>query len=136
MTDSSSLKYWDGRYLTKHMEIFEWYYQTYDTLKEKIIDYLKPEDQILYVGCGTSKLAEDLYIDEIRNVTNIDFSENAIKIMEDRHKEQKIEMKYIKMNVTNLKEFTNGSFNVVFDKALLDSVLCGENALPIVDKMI
>ena len=57
MTDSYSLKYWDGRYLTKQMEIFEWYYQTYDTLKEKIIDYLKPEDQILYVGCGTSKLA-------------------------------------------------------------------------------
>jgi ubiquinone/menaquinone biosynthesis C-methylase UbiE len=135
MTDYSSLKYWEGRYLNEHMEIFEWY-QTYDTLKEKIIDYLKPEDQILYVGCGTSKLAEDLYIDEIRNVTNIDFSENAIKIMEDRYKEQKVEMKYKKMNVTNMEEFTNESFNVVFDKALLDSVICGENALPIVDKMI
>ena len=135
MTDYSSLKYWEGRYLNEHMEIFEWY-QTYDTLKEKIIDYLKPEDQILYVGCGTSKLAEDLYIDEIRNVTNIDFSEKAIKIMEDRYKEQKVEMKYKKMNATNMEEFTNGSFNVVLDKALLDSVLCGENALPIVDKMI
>ena len=135
MTDYSSLKYWEGRYLNEHMEIFEWY-QTYDTLKEKIIDYIKPEDQILNIGCGTSKLAEDLYIDEIRNVTNIDFSENAIKIMEDRYKEQKVEMKYKKMNVTNMEEFTNESFNVVFDKALLDSVLCGENALPIVDKMI
>ena len=135
MTDYSSLKYWEGRYLNEHMEIFEWY-QTYDTLKEKIIDYLKPEDQILYVGCGTSKLAEDLYIEEITNVTNIDFSENAIKIMEDRYKEQKVEMKYKKMNATNMEEFTNGSFNVVLDKALLDSVLCGENALPIVDKMI
>ena len=135
MTDYSSLKYWEGRYLNEHMEIFEWY-QTYDTLKEKIIDYIKPEDQILNIGCGTSKLAEDLYIDEIKNVTNIDFSENAIKIMEDRYKEQKVEMKYKKMNVTNMEEFTNESFNVVFDKALLDSVLCGENVLPIVDKMI
>ena len=135
MTDYSSLKYWEARYLNEHMEIYEWY-QTYETLKEKIIDYIKPEDQILYVGCGTSKLAEDLYIDEIRNVTNIDFSENAIKIMEDRYKEQKVEMKYKKMNVTNMEEFTNESFNVVFDKALLDSVICGENALPIVDKMI
>ena len=62
------------------MEIFEWYYQTYDNKKKKIIDYLKSEDQILYVGCGTSKLDEDLYIDEIINVTNIDFSENAIQI--------------------------------------------------------
>ena len=135
MTDYSSLKYWEGRYLNEHMEIYEWY-QTYETLKEKIIEYIKPEDQILYVGCGTSKLAEDLYIDEIRNVTNIDFSENAIKIMEDRYKEQKVEMKYKRMNVTNMEEFTNESFNIVFDKALLDSVLCGENALPIVDKMI
>ena len=77
-------------YLTEHMEIFEWYYQTYDTLKEKIIDYLKPEDQILYVGCGTSKLDEDLYIDEIINVTNIDFSENAIKIMDIDIKNKKL----------------------------------------------
>ncbi len=45
-------------------------------------------------------------------------------------------MKYIKMNVTNIEDFTNGSFNVIFDKALLDSILCGKNALPIVDKMI
>ena len=135
MTDYSSVKYWDSRYLNEHMEIFEWY-QTYDTLKEKIIDYIKPEDEILNIGCGTSKLAEDLYIDEIKNVTNIDFSENAIKIMEDRYKEQKVEMKYKKMNAMNMEEFHNGMFNIVFDKALLDSVLCGENALPLVEKMI
>jgi ubiquinone/menaquinone biosynthesis C-methylase UbiE len=135
MTDYSSQVYWENRYLNDHMEIFEWY-QTYDSLKEKIIDFLKPEDQILYIGCGTSKLAEDLYIDEFKNVTNIDFSENAIKIMEDRYKEQKVEMNYKVMNAENMSEFNDGQFNVVIDKALLDSMLCGENALPIVDKMI
>ena len=135
MTDYSSQVYWENRYLNDHMEIFEWY-QTYDSLKEKIYDFLKPEDQILYIGCGTSKLAEDLYIDEFKNVTNIDFSENAIKIMEDRYKEQKVEMIYKVMNAENMSEFTDGQFNVVIDKALLDSMLCGENALPIVDKMI
>jgi ubiquinone/menaquinone biosynthesis C-methylase UbiE len=135
MTDYSSQVYWENRYLNDHMEIFEWY-QTYDSLKEKIIDFLKPEDQILYIGCGTSKLAEDLYIDEFKNVTNIDFSENAIKIMEDRYKEQKVEMIYKVMNAENMSEFSDGQFNVVIDKALLDSMLCGENALPIVDKMI
>ena len=70
MVDFSSIKYWDSRYLNEHMEIFEWY-QTYDTLKEKIQDYIKQDDKILNVGCGTSKLAEDLYIDDIKNVTNI-----------------------------------------------------------------
>ena len=135
MHDYSSLSFWEKRYTNEHLEVFEWY-QTFESLREKIIDYFKPEHKILNVGCGTSKLAEDLYIDDIKNVTNIDFSENAIRIMEDRYKEQKVEMKYKKMNVTNMEEFTNESFNVVFDKALLDSVLCGENALPIVDKMI
>ena len=56
--------------------------------------------------------------------------------MEDRYKEQKVEMKYKKMNAMNMEEFNNGMFNIVFDKALLDSVLCGENALPLVEKMI
>ena len=111
MTDYSSQVYWENRYLNDHMEIFEWY-QTYDSLKEKIIDFLKPEDQILYIGCGTSKLAEDLYIDEFKNVTNIDFSENAIKIMEDRYKEQKVEMNYKVMNAENMSEFNDGQFNV------------------------
>ena len=135
MVDFSSIKYWDSRYLNEHMEIFEWY-QTYDTLKEKIQDYIKQDDKILNVGCGTSKLAEDLYIDDIKNVTNIDFSENAIRIMEDRYKEQQVEMKYKKMDVTNMEEFEDNSFNVVFDKALLDTVLCGENALVTVEKML
>ena len=135
MVDFSSIKYWDSRYLNEHMEIFEWY-QTYDTLKEKIQDYIKQDDKILNVGCGTSKLAEDLYIDDIKNVTNIDFSENAIRIMEDRYKEQKVEMIYKKMDVTNMEEFESNTFNVVFDKALLDTVLCGENALVTVEKML
>ena len=76
------------------------------------------------------------YIDEIKNVTNIDFSENAIKIMEDRYKEQNVEMKYIRMNVTDMSSFQNDEFNLVIDKALLDAMLCGENAIPIVQKMI
>ena len=45
-------------------------------------------------------------------------------------------MIYKVMNAENMSEFTDGQFNVVIDKALLDSMLCGENALPIVDKMI
>ena len=135
MTDYSSLAYWENRYTNEHLEIFEWY-QTYESLKEKIGEYLKTTDKVLNVGCGTSKFAEDLYIEEITNVTNIDFSENAIKIMEDRYKEQNVKMIYKKMDVTEMSEFPNNSFNIVFDKALLDTVLCAENALPIVDKMI
>ena len=135
MTDYSSLSYWENRYTNEHLEIFEWY-QTYETLKEKISDFIKPTDKILNVGCGTSKFAEDLYIDDIKEVTNIDFSENAIKIMVEHYQEQQVEMNYKTMNVCEMKEFADKSFNVVFDKALLDSMLCGENALLVVEKMM
>ena len=35
-----------------------------------------------------------------------------------------------------MPEFANKSFDVVFDKALLDTMLCGENALVTVEKMM
>ena len=69
-------------------------------------------------------------------MTNIDFSESAIKIMNNRYKDQGVEMKFLKMDVTDMTEFQDESFNVVFDKAVMDSVLCGENAIPICEKMV
>ena len=56
--------------------------------------------------------------------------------MEDRYREQNVEMIYKKMNVTEMTEFQNDEFNVVIDKALMDSMLCGENAIPVVEKMM
>ena len=135
MNDYSSLSFWEKRYTNEHLEIFEWY-QTYESLREKIIEYIKPEHKILNVGCGTSKFAEDLFYEGIKNVTNIDFSENAIKLLEEHFQEQQIESKCIQMNVCDMKEFPECEFNLVFDKALLDSVLCGENALDTVKIMM
>lgn len=40
------------------------------------------------------------------------------------------------MNVTDMSEFQNEQFTVVIDKATLDSVFCGENALPLVEKIM
>ena len=135
MNDYSSLDFWEKRYTNEHLEIFEWY-QTYETLKEKIGEYFKTTDKVLNVGCGTSKFAEDLYIDDIKDVTNIDFSENAIKIMVEYYQEQQVEMNYKKMDVCEMTEFADKTFDVVFDKALLDAMLCGENALITVEKMM
>ena len=40
------------------------------------------------------------------------------------------------MDVLDMKDFQEGEFNIVFDKALLDSILCGENALDTVKIML
>ena len=101
-----------------------------------IIDYIKPEYKVLNVGSGTSKLAEDLFYEGVKNVINIDFSESAIRLLEEHLQEQQIESKCIKMNVLDMKEFNDEEFNLVFDKALLDSILCGENGLDTVKIMM
>ena len=135
MNDYSSLAFWEKRYTNEHLEIFEWY-QTYENIREKIVEYIKPEYKILNVGSGTSKFAEDLYYEGIKNVINIDFSENAVRLLEEHFEEQQIESKCIKMNVLDMKDFQEGQFNLVFDKALLDSILCGEDALETVKTML
>ena len=135
MNDYSSLSFWEKRYTNEHLEIFEWY-QTYESLREKIIEYIKPEYKILNVGSGTSKFAEDLFYEGIKNVTNIDFSESAVRLLEEHFEEQQIQSKCLKMNVLDMKDFQEGEFNLVFDKALLDSILCGEDALETVKTML
>ena len=135
MNDYSKLSFWEKRYSNEHLEIFEWY-QTFESLREKIIDYIKPEYKILNVGSGTSKFAEDLFYEGIKNVVNIDFSESAVKLLEEHFMEQQIASKCLKMNVLDMKDFEDGEFNLVFDKALLDSILCGEEALETVKIML
>lgn len=79
--------------------------------------------------------AEDLYLEEVKNVVNIDFSEKAIKVMDERYKSEmyeEIQLIFKTMDVTQHLEFEDNEFDVIFDKATLDSILCGENALPLV----
>ena len=40
------------------------------------------------------------------------------------------------MNVCEMPDFADKAFDAIFDKALLDTMLCGENALSIVEKMM
>ena len=82
---------------------------------------------------GASVLISEFFgakiYEDIKNVTNIDFSESVIKLMQEHFHENQIETKCLKMDVMDMSDFRDSEFNVVFDKALLDSILCGENAL-------
>ena len=40
------------------------------------------------------------------------------------------------MDVMDMSEFKTGEFNTIIDKGTLDSVLCGDNSLPNVEKMM
>ena len=58
MAQYGKATYWDERY-TKDPEPFDWY-QRYSGVKDLIAQYVKKTDHILNIGCGNSRLSEDM----------------------------------------------------------------------------
>jgi ubiquinone/menaquinone biosynthesis C-methylase UbiE len=77
-----------------------------------------------------------MFQDGFTNIIDVDFSENAVKIMQERYKERNIKINYKQMNVTDMSEFEKGQFQAILDKGTLDSILCGEEAIPIAYKYL
>jgi len=78
-------------------------------------------------GCGNSTLSEDMYNDSLENITNVDFSEEVIKLMSERCKDLN-KMTWLEMDVMDLK-FPDASFDVVIDKGTMDALLTGQESV-------
>ncbi len=77
-----------------------------------------------------------MFEDGHANITNIDYCSSIVKIMQTRYQEMGYNIKYIEGDVTAMHMIRNGEFNVIIDKATLDSILCGENSITIVDNLM
>jgi ubiquinone/menaquinone biosynthesis C-methylase UbiE len=75
-----------------------------------------------------------MFKDGFQNIISTDISEEVCKQMQEKISKYK-SLSYIVDDVFNMK-FENGTFDVVIDKALLDSILCKENANQDADKMV
>ena len=84
------------------------------------------QSEILIVGCGNSRIGEELYLEGYHNITNIDFSSTVIRQMIEKYSDLD-EMDFNEMNVCNI-DFPPGCFDMVLDKCTLDCILCGENS--------
>ena len=61
--------------------MFDWYAE-YPELKPSFAQYdIKPTDKILMVGCGNSKLSDQMWKAGYRNIVNIDISPSVIEQM-------------------------------------------------------
>ena len=122
------IEYWEERY-TRRSEPFDWY-QVYEGVKDIITQYMTKNDKILNVGCGNSRLSEEMYEDGYENITNIDYSSKVIGQMEEKCKTKFPKLVFKVMDVLEMKDFSTGEFNTILDKGTLDSVLCGDNSVP------
>ena len=114
-------KYWDERFSKE--DNFEWC-KSYVDFKELIQKHVRWSDRILMLGCGNSRLSEDMYNDGYRNILNIDFSPVVIENMK-RKCQGLVDMQWIVMDITKMA-FAPSSFDVVIEKATLDALLVGE----------
>jgi len=84
--------------------------------------------RVLIVGCGNSRLSENMFDDGFSDVTSIDYSEVVVRTMTETVTSKKPALKYVVMDARELK-FPDESFDVIIDKGTLDSVLCGEETV-------
>lgn len=129
-----NISYWDERY-TKQTEPFDWH-QKWSGVKHVFMELNVPRDaKILNVGCGTSTFSEDMSDNGYKDITNIDASIVCIKQMQKLHKDRP-NLKFLLMDVCNMKDFSDASFDLVIDKACFDSIVCSDESLQNSDAML
>ena len=114
-------KFWDDRYAEKG-GMFDWYAE-YPELKNAFGQYdFKQTDKILMVGCGNSKLSDQMWQDGYKNIINIDISPSVIKQMQIQFPEMVWEV----MDATKMS-YKDGQFDIIIDKGTLDALVSGKN---------
>ena len=112
---------WDERY-ERDSEEYDWYFSANECC-DAVESLAGLDDEILYVGCGTSGVGAELYRRGRHFVTNIDTSKRAIQLMSQRSTEF-ADMQFVEMDSTKLPKDLTSVFQLVLDKALLDYLLC------------
>ena len=126
-------EYWEQRY-TKDPEVLEWHQMSWAGLKDSLVPLLKQEHKILNVGCGNSRLSEEMYDDGYKQIINIDISNVVIKAMQEKYQDRTA-MSFKHMDCRTM-DFEKQTFNAVIDKATLDSIVCGESSFANVHKYV
>ena len=117
--------YWDGRYF-KNAETFEWYHG-WEELKDIIHRYCARDGKVLMLGCGNSKLSEDMYYDGYEEIESVDISRVVIDQMADKYRD--IEgLAWRQCDVADTP-FEDAEFDCAIDKGTFDCVMCADLAL-------
>ena len=114
--------YWEGRF--EEEAEYDWLLK-YSDVRQQLLPYISPSDNILVVGCGNSSFSADLYDDGFHNITNIDFSAVVINKMQADHALTRPSMQWVCMDMTDL-QFPSSSFDIVLDKAAMDALVVDE----------
>lgn len=105
--------YWE-KFFQKRKAPFEWYGEYLD-LCHILHKYMKPTNSLLVIGCGNSKLSEELYDVGFTNIDNIDISEVVIKQMSSKNRIKRPQMTYVTMDMLDMT-YEDSSYDCIIDK--------------------
>ena len=66
--------------------------------------YAEPEDYILNIGCGNSRMTEDMYYDGYETIMNIDMSRVVVEQMQDKYGDNDLgeSVEFVQLNVCDM----------------------------------
>lgn len=74
-------------------------YGKFESVGELLDKYLKPTDKILQIGCGTSRLADELYDVGYRKIQSIDIVSSVIEQQKAKNVAARPELSFEVMDV-------------------------------------
>ncbi|KAK2953541.1 putative kinase domain protein [Blattamonas nauphoetae] len=133
MAQYGTAEYWEERY-SNDSSPYDWY-QTLVALQPTIEEHIPKDAAILYIGSGTSTLAEEMVQIGYQNIKCIDRSTAAVSALSERT----ASISQIKVEEGDIFTFTEqpaDQFDAIIDKALLDTAFCGPDSYDHVDQML
>lgn len=83
---------------------------------------------ILNLGCGNSRLAEEMHEDGYANITSVDISAAVIEKMRARHSKRRPPMTWLAMDITKMS-FADAEFDLVIEKSTFDALYTGASSI-------
>ncbi|URD71819.1 ubiE/COQ5 methyltransferase family [Musa troglodytarum] len=119
--------YWDERFAAE--EHYEWF-KDYSHFQHLLRPFLNPSHSVLEIGCGNSRLCEELRRDGVADITCVDISPVAVVRLQHRLRDMGLEgIKVVQADMLDMP-FGGESFDVVIEKGtmgrrMLDNKECG-----------
>ena len=123
----SSKAYWDRFFKQRNNNAFEWYGEHRD-MATQLRRCTSRTNNILVIGCGNSNFSFDYYADGYERITNMDFSQLVIDEMSKKNDLAGVNMAWDVADMTDMHQYRDGSFDVVFDKGALDALMSTNSA--------
>jgi ubiquinone/menaquinone biosynthesis C-methylase UbiE len=121
----SKIGFWEEYYNSKGTEDYDWF-QKFSELRDifRLAGMEKDKHAdltILDIGCGTSQLLENFYLQGFDKLVGVDFCKTVVDKMKLKY-QHLAQFEFFEMDALET-EFIDHSFDRILDKGLLDCIL-------------